>query len=236
MILNGNGISLEYQKEMRRLAAGSKKKCPSAALLMKLARGAVRSGQRERLIRHLGICPGCAREYSSIFKIVREEKRFVREAAKIRKAAAAAGGERTGRWQSLPALSWRSGLAAALIVCMAAAGTIFLTRSLRTTSELRSGSIYKLKTIAPIKKAYAADKIVFKWETLDTSDYYMVELFDWEMRLVWKSPRIDGPNLGLPAETAGKIQEEGRYFWMVTAFLTGGGKVESDLSEFFVKK
>ena len=73
-------------------------------------------------------------------------------------------------------------------------------------------------------------------QKVEKSEYYIVELFDQEFRPAWKSPRIESSPLAIPAAAAEIIQEDGTYFWMVTAYLTGGDEVESDLNDFFVKK
>lgn len=230
-------FSLPYVAALKDVNNQKRGKCPEPLQLMKLARGLIRPGKKERIIRHLEICPDCAREYSAMYKIVREEKHLISESAKIRNRTASAGREGRKGWVSHPVFLLRPGLAVALVVCLAvAAGTLFITRSLRTTGDLRSGNVNQVKIISPIQETLVPGNIVFKWEKLETADYYIVEFFDTEMNLVWESPRIDSSNLALPGDEVNKIRSEGRYFWMVTAHFSGGDKVESDLNEFSVKQ
>jgi hypothetical protein len=237
MSLKGHELSTRYRYELRRSKPLPEEDCPSPEALMKLARGRVRSAQREGFVRHLGRCPQCAAEYSAMFKIVKEEKRFIKEAARIQRDAVPADGRRSTRRLPHPALSWRSALAALLVLCFAAAaGTLLITRSLQPPGGLRTGAANKLKAVAPVHETRAPDDIVFKWKKVAESDYYIVELFDGEMSLIWRSPRIESSNLALPAETVEAIREEGSYFWMVSAYFSSGDKLESELNVFEVRK
>jgi hypothetical protein len=237
--MNGDAKELSYLyiAALKDFKAQKEGKCPPPSRLLMLARGLIRTGKRERIIRHLETCPDCARDYSAVYQIVQEEKNFLAEAEKINKRTSTAGRESGKRWNLHPVLSLRTGLAAALVFCLAlAAGTVFITRTLKTTGDLRSGGLNQVKIISPVHKTLTPGNIVFKWKNVKAADYYVVEFFDGEMNPAWRSTRVEDTNLALPREMADKIQVDGSYFWMVTAYMAGGDRVESDLNEFSVKR
>jgi hypothetical protein len=73
----------------------------------------------------------------------------------------------------------------------------------------------------------------FKWKKVPNSKYYLIELFDSALCLVWRSEPIDGIMAGIPADTKAVFQP-GTYYWILTAIRMDDTSLKSDLKEFAI--
>jgi hypothetical protein len=126
-----------------------------------------------------------------------------------------------------------------------AVGVIFLTMSFLTLFQ--KNPIFSSKSAAariqpqplihliePVRGSVSKSHLVFKWQPVPFANYYIFELYDEALKLVWKSPDLSETNLSVPKGILEKLNSSKPHFWMVTAYLTSGKYIESSLSRFLL--
>ena len=113
-------------------------------------------------------------------------------------------------------------------------GFIFILRFPQISKEkihYREVGKYRIELIEPtgeIKKT----PIVFKWKKVKGVEYYIFELLDEELNLVWESSQLSNNKVLLPQNLMSSLIKKKAYFWKVTAFLNNGQKIESNTQYF----
>jgi hypothetical protein len=100
--------------------------------------------------------------------------------------------------------------------------------------EYRSIDSKQINLIEPLNERYSKSSILFRWKESKNSNYYVLELFDESLLPVWRSEKIFKDFISLPNEIIEKLDENKTYYWMITAFLQNGKKVESKMEKFTV--
>ncbi|UCC40681.1 MAG: hypothetical protein JSV96_04340, partial [Candidatus Aminicenantes bacterium] len=98
--------------------------------------------------------------------------------------------------------------------------------------EYRGTNSKQIHLIEPINKKCSKSSLIFKWNFVKNSEYYVLELFDDTLYPVWKSQKIFKAQATLPLEISNRLKKDKAYFWMVIAFLNHGKKIESRLEKF----
>ncbi|MFQ6083179.1 MAG: anti-sigma factor family protein [Candidatus Aminicenantia bacterium] len=93
----------------------------------------------------------------------------------------------------------------------------------------------RIELIEPIGEIKAVPSI-FKWRQVEGVKYYIFELLDEELSLVWESDQLFNNKVSLPQDVINSLINEKTYFWRVTAFLKNGQKIESHTQDFELKK
>ena len=230
---------LELKKIIKELpykrTSQTKTNCPSPKKLITLLRCELSDRKRSKVIDHLANCGTCAQEIKFIIEILTAEKNFDNEAAQIvtRKNQTSRKKEKFVQFP-FPKLSWSSMRIVALITTVILSVSMFFL--IKTNKPaIERDSIRQLNQISPDNKPTSLDKLIFKWENISDSDYYTVEVFDDSLNFVWRKERIVENKIIPSAELKELLKQETTYWWMVTAFLKNGKKVESDLAKFNVK-
>jgi hypothetical protein len=83
-----------------------------------------------------------------------------------------------------------------------------------------------------VRERIPRSNLIFRWEKVNHSKFYILELFDQALAPVWKSDSITAESAALPGELAGTLEVNRPYFWTVTAYLTNGEKISSRLEKF----
>jgi len=102
-------------------------------------------------------------------------------------------------------------------------------------SQLRGKSNNYIKLEPTINKM-TPKEINFRWSEIPTSEYYVLEIFDKTLYPLWQSNKIIKNKASPPMELLNRLSRDESYFWMVTAFLPDGTKIESSLADFTIKK
>ena len=100
--------------------------------------------------------------------------------------------------------------------------------------EYRTIDTKGIQLIEPINIKYSKSSLVFEWKDYKGSNYYLFELFDKTLLSVWKSKKIFKNFVLLPDEVVKNLDINKKYYWMITAFLPSGKKVESNIAEFIL--
>lgn len=220
----------------------SRKNCPSQKKFINFFRTKLSEKQRIGLIDHITNCCYCAQEFEFTTQILRDEKKLIEEIGNIiqnKWIKKTAGKSDKGSLSYLrkrkilffPALSWKLSLIIFGAVILISALIIFQNSERR---DYRDKNTQSINLIEPIKGKYSKSLLVFKWNEYNGSDHYILEIFDETLYPVWESNKILKNNFVLPDEIAKKLIGNKTYFWMITAFLADGRKIESKLEEFTV--
>lgn len=213
----------------------SKKSCPPPKQLIALLRSELSDRKRSSVIDHLSGCPTCVQEIKFINEILTAEENFDRAVAQILEQRLQAS-RRRGIFVRFhfPKLSWSSvSLIAVLTTIILSTSTFFLLKTKRTALE--RGSIFQLEDISPNNISLSLSDLIFRWKAIPDSEYYLVEIFDDALNLVWRSERIFENNAIPSAELKKLLKKETKYLWMVTSYLKTGRRIESDFANFNLK-
>ena len=106
----------------------------------------------------------------------------------------------------------------------------------RLNHPYRRNRASPLQIIHPKEAGVDLKTLVFKWKELPDTDYYILDVFNDSLLPVWTSPKVRGTHFDAPRSLISQLEKGGTYFWMVTAFKTGGLRVESPLVEFYLNE
>lgn len=221
----------------------SRKNCPSIKEITFFFKPKTSEKKKTKIIDHVTNCYYCAQEFEFILHTLRCEKELNEEIgnllhikdnrnAKNRKAKENATNLKKVQKLFFPKFYWKYAwfLIGATIVISA---LIIIHNSEKR--EYRGINLNRVHLIKPINGTHSKSLLEFKWTEIKDSDYYILELFDETLFPIWKSNKIIKNQVILPNKIAKSLTENKTYFWMVTAFLLSGRKIESDIEAFKVK-
>jgi hypothetical protein len=222
----------------------SQKDCPPSKEIINFFRAKLSEKQKTKIIDHITHCYYCAQEFEFILQTLRYEGKLNEEIGNLirsendkttLKTRAKKIPLNSGKKQKkfIPVLSWKYALLpfAALLIISA---LIFFPHSEK--EEFRGGNLNQVQLVEPVDGKYSKSQLVFRWNEVKETDYYMLELFDETLLPVWKNNRISKNRALLPTELVKKLSINKTYLWTVTAFFPDGRRVESDIEEFILIK
>jgi len=231
-----------YKAHIMENVPNSRKSCPSSKEIINFFRSKASEKQRSRIINHITKCSYCAQEFEFMLQTQRQEGKLIEEVGQLlqSKENIAAIKKRTGkkinylsegRKPLFPRLSWKYAFMLAGVAIIFSTFFVFQNRGKR---EYRGSDLSRVHLIEPINGKYSKSLLVFKWNEYKSSEYYIIELFDETLFQIWKTNKISKNQAILPAEIAKRLNINKTYFWMVTAFLPDGKKIESEIGEFIL--
>ena len=122
-----------------------------------------------------------------------------------------------------------------MMIFLAFVVSSFFTKPL-SYKKYRSLNIAQLIQLTPLKKEYLITDLRFNWEKIPNTIHYSIEIFDSTLYPIWKREKILLNQIDTLQELIKELDEGQTYFWMVTAFLSNGDKIESQLEKFTIKK
>jgi len=233
-----------YKAQIMENISHSRKSCPPSKDIISFFKSKTSERLKSRLIDHITNCYSCAQEFEFILQTHREEWKLINGIGKLlqsRENMAAikkrGGGEinylNERRKSFFPRLSWKY---AYILAGVALIISIFFVSKNIGKREHRGPNYNKVVLIEPINGKYSKFPPVFKWNEYKYSEYYIIELYDDTLYQIWESNKISKNQAALPAEIARRLIIKKTYFWMVTAFLPDGRKIESEMEEFILTK
>jgi len=226
MKIDTAGLKSLFQAEVRSKPPGSREDCPGPEKIVWLLRSRIPRKKAAKIIDHISRCPDCAGELEFLLDVFRHEETFIQETKEW------LAGQKIPGWRSFsPRFSWRTAsiLAGSVLIVLA----VLVAVILRVPEKYRAGSPAKIVLLQPAGEKMSRSSLVFRWQGVPGSEYYVIELFDEGLQPVWKSERIGQSRFIPPSDLLNRLIVEGRYFWMVTAF-SGGEKTVSSLEEFIL--
>lgn len=232
MKTNLSGISKIFQDYLRDSKPSAGAYCPAPERLVLCVLGEVPSKERAEIIGHAGDCATCAAMLKSVLALSAETERATAELESF-------SGHRKSMQPQNKRLSWaRPAIKPALALV---GGILFVAVLIVTVPRLveqsgkRGGVGARVALIYPVKGGSIRDGFEFRWRGVAGSEYYIVEVFDKSIRLVWRSGRVSATETRIPAE-AGRLMKRGEtFYWMVTAVTDNDVEIKSGLAEFMVR-
>jgi len=218
----------------------SRKSCPPSKEIISFFKSKTSEKQKSRIIDHITKCSSCAQEFEFMLQTRREEGKLIEGIGKLLQSEEniAAIKKRRGkkinylnerRKSFFPRLSWKYAFILAGVAIIISTFFVFQNIGKR---EYRGPDYSQVRLIEPINRKYSKSLLVFKWSEFKDSEYYIIELFDETLFQIWKSSKISKNQAALPTEIAKRLKTNKTYFWMITAFLPDGKKIESEIEEF----
>ena len=231
-----------YKAHIMENVPPSRKNCPPSKEIISFFRSRTSEKQRSKIIDHITKCSSCAQEFEFMLQTQREEGKLIDDIRKILQTKENMTLNKTrvdkkiinssgGRKLFFPKLSWKYALVLAGVAIIVSTFFVFQNSGKR---EYRGSDLNRVHLIEPISGKYSTSLLVFKWSKFKDSEYYILELFDETLFQIWKSNRMIKNKAILPAEVAKRLNINKTYFWMVTAFLPDGEKIESEIEEFIM--
>jgi len=231
-----------YKADIMENIPHSRKSCPPSKEIISFFKSKTSEKQRSRIIDHITKCSSCAQEFEFMLQTRREEGKLIEGIGKLlqSKENIAAIKKRVGkkinylsegRQPLFPRLSWKYAFILAGVTIIISTFFVFQNIGKR---EYRGPDLSQVRLIEPINGRYSKSFLEFKWNEFKDSQYYILELFDESLFQTWKSNKISKSKATLPAEVAKSLNINKTYFWMVTAFLPDGKKIESEIVEFIL--
>ncbi len=243
MRIDTDRLKALYRDYVRQKTPASLDGCPSPERLLRLLRSRSSDSEATELVDHISRCRFCFSEFGFVLDVLRQEKEFVRELENSRPTGGKPGPRkglrqkifewRLGWRHLLPRLSWHAALILAGVVL---AGYMIGKYAIFRPSETYRGPAHAgVELLEPVGDKISGLGLVFRWKKTADSEYYILELFDQALELVWKSGKIAEESLTLPQELAGALKVQRPYFWEVTAHLQNGQKRSSPMEKFTLK-
>jgi len=229
MKINSKDLKRIYRDFIMEKTPLSRKNCPPQENLIKFSKSKFSKKQKSKIIDHITQCSYCVQEFEFILQILKDEKNLIEEIGKVLRTEREPLTTRGKKRMFLPILSWKyvSLFVGAIIIIF----TVIIFTNLEKR-EYRGINLKQIYLIEPVNKKYSKSSLIFKWDSVKSSEYYILELFDQTLYPVWKSQKIFKTQVVLPLEIVTQLKENKTYFWMVTAFLHQGEKIESLLEKF----
>lgn len=240
MKINYKDLQKQYKAYIRENSILSRKNCPSIKKFINFFKSKMSEKQKTKIIDHVTNCYFCAQEFEFIFQILRYVLKLNEEIASVLRskndrktikkvAKSNISNQRKKQKIFFPMLSWKY---TSLIIGTAIIISALIILYNSGKKEYRGINHNQLYLIEPVDGKYSKSLLLFKWNKFKGSDYYILELFDETLFPIWKSNKIFKNHIILPNEIAKSLNENKTYFWIATAFLPNGRKIESEIGEF----
>lgn len=203
----------------------SRNRCPTPEAILRYLRAKTSRRERKKITSHISRCSSCAREVDFILSIFREENTLFQRLGTVMETS------KLNTFFPRPAWKYAAVLIPAILL-ISFTITFLLKTSERSQFRGKSNSYITLEH--PINKM-TPEEINFRWSEVPTSEYYVLEIFDKTLYPIWQSNKIIKNKTSPPMELINRLCQGESYFWMVTAFLPDGTKIESSLADFTVK-
>lgn len=245
MKLTHKELQLVFQRSIFEAASASRKRCPSLKAITSLCvKRDWPEKKRMKLLAHIVECGSCAEEIQFILKALQREQEFTGDISRLIRSlndeSSLIEAARKNVWSAKKKQAaffrtplWRyASIGAGVIIIFSALISLLSIKR----KEYRSGHFNQIQLIEPVQKKYSKSSLVFKWKEVERAEYYQLEIFDETLYPLWESQKIFNTSTHLPGEIAENLNTGKRFFWMVTAFIEDGKKIESRLEQFEVKE
>jgi len=203
----------------------SRNRCPTPEAILRFLRAKASRRERKKITSHISRCSSCAREVDFILRTFREETKLFRRLGSVM--------EITKPNTFFPRPAWKYATVLIPTILLISFTIMFLLKT-SERSQFRGKSDSYITLEQPINKM-TPEEINFQWSEIPTSEYYVLEIFDKTLYPIWQSNKIIRNKISLPMKLINHLCQGESCFWMVTAFLPDGTKIESSLADFTVK-
>jgi hypothetical protein len=208
----------------------SRAHCPSPQEILNCLRGESSKNKRNQIIDHVFQCSYCTKEFEFVLEIIREEEKFIHDLSSIIQ-------EKRLRKRNKFFIQPLSSHPAWIYGLIFITGVVFISLLVQNIFEehkYRGTESRSVTLINPNQKTTLKTQLGFEWKNVQDSDYFILEIFDESLHPIWKSDKITVNHTSLPEEITSNLHKQKTYYWMVTAFLSNGKKIESLLQDFMI--
>lgn len=219
-----------YQGYAESRFLADRKGCPSPEILAGTFISSTSRRRKKQIADHITQCSFCREEFMFIIKLQElavKSNEHTREEDPTNARIEPVRG-RIGAF----VLKWQ--YACALLGMGLIAISLFMPTQLNQVSKSPRSNEMSLVLLYPTSSHNLSDKLIFRWEEKTENQYYVLELFDEDLILLWTSPDMHEPEVEVPPDIVLKMRSGGYYFWMVTAYSETGRRTESPLTMFLV--
>lgn len=205
----------------------SRHDCPDPKTLLAFYQGKLSKRKTKKISNHLIHCSGCLEELDLIRSIKREENFLIDKILEIKG---------NPKEKSSFALKWALKPVPALLIFSTALIIILIMIFNPFNKEIYRGGENFIASL-PSPKYLTAPKptLIFKWPELENAQSYYFEIFDETLFPLWRAGPLTTNRIIIPSEILQKIEANQRYFWVVSAQLKDGTRIESPLTPFKLK-
>lgn len=229
MKMNQEDLKRIYKNSVIEKVPKSRKNCLTPEEIVNFFISKVSYKQKTKIIDHISHCSYCYQEFEFTIQTLRGKKKLIEEIGNVLQANRAVSTPKTRRKIFPLLLSWK--YVAPIIGAVIIISSFIVILNLEK-AEYRGPHLTQVELIEPSDGRYRRASLVFRWNEFKNSEYYILELFNETLYPVWKSDKIYENQAILPDKIAKSLKEDKTYFWMITAFLSKGKKIESKLAEF----
>jgi hypothetical protein len=227
MKLNNSELRQLFLLNIQKSIPKTRKECPSPNQMLRLFRGKISEKKKTKIIDHITDCCHCVQEFEFILKALRFENdmnQVVQTFVRTKKSKAL----------SHQRLSWKLApfAAGAALICILLVISILPVRY--KNQRFRASTAPQIDLFKPQEKTIHKSTLFFQWENINNSEYFILELYDETLYQIYASNKIYENNYRLPKDKASLLEVNKSYFWMISAFLPNGRKIESPLKEIFL--
>ncbi len=240
MKINLNDLKLAYISSFLNKIPISRKDCPSLKKLKTSFSPETSEKQKTNIIDHVTNCYFCAQEFQLIFYILRCEKKINNElfgllhpknatcsAKRDIKKSVSKSAKTKKYFQPFFNLKYAYILFGTAVLILT-----FAVLKNTNNGEYRTIDFKRIHLVEPLNKKLSKSSLLFKWNEYKDSNYYVLDLFDETLLPIWRSKKIFKDFIFLPKEIVKSLDKNKNYYWMITAFLPNGKKVESNIEGF----
>lgn len=238
MKINEVDLKALFRSSIQGKTPQSRSGCPSIETISRLFLETASESEKAKSVDHISACSLCHEEFELFLNISREESKLfegLKECLQPKRRFA--GRIRDLFSKSRFRLPWKY-VSVPLLAALSLMIVFFAVRSfiIKGEPEERGRLLGPIRLISPEHNILDHAPLVFKWEELKPADYVIVEIFDESLLLIWKSQKIHDHLFELPPDVQEKIKKDKPYFWMLTAVMPDGSKIESSLKEFVIRE
>jgi hypothetical protein len=237
MNINNNDLRILYQSNIKDNVPNSRSDCPSPREILQFFRSEQSGHNHIKIIDHITKCYYCTQDFGIILDTLRFERKMNHLVQKCFVVRREKSKKKFYPYRLLPSyFSWKSTVVISALIIFFALSTFLIISLKFKRYPFRSLNQNQIKIIAPIKKISPKNLVAFRWESIEHSEYYKIEIFDETLYPIWISNKIYVNNATFPLEIAPLLKKNRVIYWMVIAFYSNGTKKESSLQEFSVKE
>jgi hypothetical protein len=226
-----------YRQYMAEQNSPTEKRCPSIGEIFSFFRLRTRRRRKFRILRHIAICHRCRKEFEWMHGLDRRAARLgleIEALGRVETQSGRAGREEKFRRGPKPAQKFAfAGFGIAALIL----GIVLLKPGTRLSSN--RPSIYRetgqpqIYAVYPwLRASLPKSELHFKWRSSFPCEYFLVELFDEALILVWKSPQSAESTAKIPISILRALKVGRPYYWSITGIVEGTAVTESPLFSF----
>ncbi len=230
MKIESDDLKKFYQRYISSKIPDNRNACPSPMALFNSFKSSKSLRYKKNIIGHITHCSFCREEFELMLELQRYQASFTSVINEFSSTASAT--DKRGDANIWRRFIWR--YAYFLFGLLLILSAYFLNVQHNSLIELTRTSEHKILLITPTHLHTFPRPLIFKWQELYVSQYYILELFDNSLLPVWTSQKIFGVQVQLPEEVSSHLRSGDYYFWMITAFSSTQKISESELMRFLV--